>query len=111
VCIKHASGYESQYGHLSKILVRKGQRVKQRQRIGLVGATGEATGPHLDFRLLVKGKYVDPLRKQYKMVQHDKHVPRDLRKRFAEVIQKRRLSLGNLRAAGRTGSAPTAALQ
>lgn len=59
VRIAHANGYESSYLHLSRRLVRVGQRVEQGQRIGLVGATGLATGPHLDFRLRRNGKYVD----------------------------------------------------
>jgi murein DD-endopeptidase MepM/ murein hydrolase activator NlpD len=57
--IRHAGGYESQYLHLSRRFVRSGQRVEQGQRIGLVGATGLATGPHLDFRLRRNGRYVD----------------------------------------------------
>ncbi len=109
VCIKHANGYESQYGHLSKILVRKGQAVKQRQRIGLVGATGDATGPHLDFRLLVKAHFVDPLK--VKMVKTDEHVATDLKKRFAEVLQERRGSLGHPVAASYPRSNALAALQ
>jgi murein DD-endopeptidase MepM/ murein hydrolase activator NlpD len=59
VRIRHANGYESQYLHLSRRFVRAGQRVAQGERIGLVGATGLATGPHLDFRLLRNGKHVD----------------------------------------------------
>lgn len=112
VRVKHASGYESQYGHLSRILVRKGQRVKQRQRIGLVGATGDSTGPHLDFRLLVKGRYVNPVTEMDKMVKTDvQPVPRALKKRFTEVLQDRRVSLGNLLAGGQPGSKASAALQ
>ena len=57
--IRHANGYETRYLHLSRILVRAGQRVEQGQRIGLVGATGLATGPHLDFRFSRNGSYVD----------------------------------------------------
>lgn len=57
--IKHANGYETQYLHLSRMFVRKGQRVEQGQRIGLVGATGLATGPHLDFRFRRNGRFVD----------------------------------------------------
>jgi len=59
VKLRHANGYETQYLHLSRILVRAGQRVEQGQRIGLVGATGLATGPHLDFRISRSGGYVN----------------------------------------------------
>ncbi len=57
--IRHANGFESAYMHLSRRLVRRGQRVSQGQRIGLVGATGLATGPHLDFRVSKGGKYLN----------------------------------------------------
>ncbi len=45
--------------HLSRRLVRRGQNAEQGQRIGLVGATGLATGPHLDFRLRRNGRFVN----------------------------------------------------
>jgi murein DD-endopeptidase MepM/ murein hydrolase activator NlpD len=51
VKVQHSNGYTTYYMHLSRILVRDGQRVQQGQNIGLVGMTGLATGPHLDFRL------------------------------------------------------------
>jgi len=57
VHLRHPNGYETQYLHLSRILVRPGDRVAQGQRIGLVGATGLATGPHLDFRVIQHGQY------------------------------------------------------
>lgn len=59
VIIKHPNGYESYYGHLSKYGkgIKKGVRVKQGQIIGYVGATGLATGPHLDFRIKKNGKF------------------------------------------------------
>ncbi len=57
--IRHDNGYVSYYMHLSRRLVRTGQRVEQGQRIGLVGATGLATGPHLDFRLRRNGQFVN----------------------------------------------------
>lgn len=57
--ISHTNGYESQYLHLSRRLVRVGQRVEQGQQIGQVGATGLATGPHLDLRLSKNGKFLD----------------------------------------------------
>jgi murein DD-endopeptidase MepM/ murein hydrolase activator NlpD len=62
VRIRHANGYETLYGHLSRIDVRRGQRVSQGDRIGAVGATGLATGPHLDYRMTRDGRFVDPLR-------------------------------------------------
>jgi murein DD-endopeptidase MepM/ murein hydrolase activator NlpD len=49
--IQHNNGYTTYYMHLSRVLVRAGQRVQQGQSIGLVGMTGLATGPHLDFRI------------------------------------------------------------
>jgi murein DD-endopeptidase MepM/ murein hydrolase activator NlpD len=49
--IQHSNGYTTYYMHLSRVLVHSGQRVEQGQRIGLVGMTGLATGPHLDFRI------------------------------------------------------------
>jgi len=55
--IRHANGFETMYMHLARRFVRRGQHVAQGQRIGLVGATGLATGPHLDFRLRKNGKY------------------------------------------------------
>src|SRR5271168_1577497 len=49
--IQHSNGYTTYYMHLSRVLVHSGERVEQGQRIGLVGMTGLATGPHLDFRI------------------------------------------------------------
>lgn len=59
VTVQHANGFETQYLHLSRRLVQRGQRVKQGQRIGLVGATGLATGPHLDLRIRKNGRYLN----------------------------------------------------
>ncbi|MBH9551374.1 M23 family metallopeptidase [Inhella gelatinilytica] len=60
VHLRHAGERTTVYAHLSKIDVRKGQRVEQSQRIGAVGATGWATGPHLHFEFRVNGRHVDP---------------------------------------------------
>lgn len=62
VRIRHANGYETLYGHLSRLDVRAGQRVQQGDRIGAVGSSGLATGPHLDYRMTRDGRFVDPLR-------------------------------------------------
>jgi murein DD-endopeptidase MepM/ murein hydrolase activator NlpD len=61
VRIKHSSGYESSYLHLSAITVKRGARVTQGELVGRVGATGLATGPHLDYRLRRNGVFVNPL--------------------------------------------------
>ncbi len=61
--VRHAKGYLSGYLHLSKIAsgVRPGARVSQGQVIGYVGATGLATGPHLDYRVQLHGRWINPL--------------------------------------------------
>jgi murein DD-endopeptidase MepM/ murein hydrolase activator NlpD len=60
--IKHSNDRSTLYAHLSRIDVRKGQRIEQGQRIGAVGSTGWSTGPHLHFEFRVNGKHQDPLR-------------------------------------------------
>lgn len=59
VFIKHGNHNETVYAHLSKLLVTRGQNVSQGQTIGLVGATGWATGPHLHFEFRVNGTQQD----------------------------------------------------
>ena len=61
VIINHENGYQTLYGHMSKRIAQKGQRVSQGTRIGLVGSTGYSTGPHLHFTVYKNGKLVDPL--------------------------------------------------
>ena len=64
VHLRHVSGLESYYLHLSAFAsgIRAGARVEQGQLIGRVGSTGTATGPHLDYRLRRNGVFVDPRR-------------------------------------------------
>ncbi|MCZ8146173.1 peptidoglycan DD-metalloendopeptidase family protein [Flavobacterium sp.] len=64
VKVKHDRTYATQYLHMSRILVRRGQRVKQGDVIGKVGSTGLATGPHVCYRFWKNGVQVDPLRIQ-----------------------------------------------
>ncbi len=61
VMVKHANGHTTVYAHLSRINVKRGQSVMQGQTLGLVGATGWATGPHLHFEFRVNGQHKDPL--------------------------------------------------
>jgi murein DD-endopeptidase MepM/ murein hydrolase activator NlpD len=61
VTIAHGSGIRTWYAHLSRVAVRRGQLVLPGQRIGAVGATGLATGPHLHFEVRLRGAAVDPL--------------------------------------------------
>lgn len=61
VVIAHAGGARTLYAHLSQITVRVGQRVAVGQRIGAVGSTGNANGPHLHFEVHVRGAAVDPV--------------------------------------------------
>lgn len=62
VKLDHAGPYETSYSHLSRVSVRKGQRIRQGDVIGYVGSTGLATGPHLHYQFWVNKKYVDPLK-------------------------------------------------
>jgi len=62
VKVKHDKTYSTQYLHMSKILVRRGQKVKQGQVIGKVGSTGLASGPHVCYRFWKNGVQVDALR-------------------------------------------------
>ena len=61
VIIDHGGGVETFYAHMSGFAVRKGKKVKQGQKIGKVGKTGNATGYHLHFEVRERGKPVDPL--------------------------------------------------
>jgi murein DD-endopeptidase MepM/ murein hydrolase activator NlpD len=62
VKVKHDKTYSTQYLHMSRILVRRGQRVKQGDVIGKVGSTGLATGPHVCYRFWKNGQQVDALK-------------------------------------------------
>lgn len=61
VYLNHGEGVFSAYLHMSKPLVKPGETVKRGQVIGLVGATGRVTGPHLHLSVLAQGQSVDPL--------------------------------------------------
>lgn len=58
--IKHPSGHETRFAHLSEILIVRGQVVRKGQLIGRVGSTGRSTGPHLHYEVRYRGKPLDP---------------------------------------------------
>ncbi len=60
--IRHSGGIETQYAHLSRFAssLKVGQKVDQGEVVAFVGATGTATGPHLDFRVMKNGRFVNP---------------------------------------------------
>ena len=62
VKIEHGNQRQTTYAHLSRIDVRPSQRIEQGERVGAVGATGWATGPHLHFEFRVNGEHQDPQR-------------------------------------------------
>ncbi len=88
VRVKHHSGYVTSYGHLSRYArgLRVGQRVAQKQLVGFVGASGLATGPHLDFRVSKNGRYLDPLRMKS---DSGEPIPPRARSHFAKVKEAR----------------------
>ncbi len=59
--IDHGNGIITRYAHLSRILVRKGQKVAFRQKIGKVGSTGRSTGPHVHYEIEYEGKVRNPV--------------------------------------------------
>lgn len=60
IIVKHPSGYSTVYGHLNKILVKRGKIIRKGEIIGRVGQTGRATGPHLHFEIRSYGKSLNP---------------------------------------------------
>jgi murein DD-endopeptidase MepM/ murein hydrolase activator NlpD len=60
IMVDHLYGFESRYGHLDKIVVRPGQRVKRGDKIGEVGNTGISTAPHLHYEVRYKNKPLNP---------------------------------------------------
>jgi murein DD-endopeptidase MepM/ murein hydrolase activator NlpD len=86
VILRHDNGYTTLYMHLSKFRSgqRVGSRVRQKDVIGYVGATGLATGPHLHFGLKRSGRYVDPLKVKMSRIQL---IPKKYREDFNRIAE------------------------
>jgi len=61
VAIYHTNGITSRYGHLSRVSVQQGQRIKRGEQIGYAGSTGRSTGPHVHYEIRVNDQPVDPV--------------------------------------------------
>lgn len=73
VVISHPNGYFTRYGHMQRIVAKSGQAVKQGQVIGIVGNTGNSTGPHTHYEVIVGNNLVDPI--DYLWSQEDRKAP------------------------------------
>ena len=60
ITIDHGYGMGTRYGHLDKILIKKGERIKRGQKIGLMGNSGRSTGPHVHYEVRLNGVPVNP---------------------------------------------------
>ncbi len=60
--VDHGAGVKTRYGHLHKILVKKGDKIKFRQKIGILGSSGRSTGAHLHYEVLFAGRPRDPMK-------------------------------------------------
>ncbi len=101
VRLRHVRGYETMYAHLSSIEVSVGDQVAQGDLIGRVGSTGLATGPHLDFRVLQRGQFINP---RQVVVPPDPPVTEALRPRFEDLRDELRARLEQASYAGIAGS-------
>lgn len=93
--IKHKKGYYTTYGHLRRYAkgIRTGAKVHQGQVIGYVGSSGLSTGPHLDFRIIKNGRYINFLRLKFPPV---KSVKKEYLKEFNKIKETRLAQLETL---------------
>ncbi len=93
VKIRHNSVYETQYLHMSRRAVKRGQFVKQGDIIGYVGSTGLATGPHVCYRFWKNGRQVDPLREK---LPEAEPIKAELKDGYLQYIQPYKIRLDNI---------------
>ena len=93
--LRHGGGYRTAYLHLYRYArgIRRGRRVLQGQVIGYVGSTGLSTGPHLDYRITRRGRYLNPLKAK---LPKGIPLPRSLRPAFKKILEERRTMFDNL---------------
>ena len=103
IVLSHPQNYETMYGHLSRFAkgLHKGDRVQQGQLIGYVGATGLATGPHLDFRVKKGSTFIDPLSLKSEPAHPIKSSEKD---DFLALVSERRSAFSSLTASVETNS-------
>lgn len=93
IIVKHANGYQTYYGHCSRLLKKRGQLVEQGQVIARVGSTGVSTGPHVHYEVRVKGKPLNPNKVKKS---RGKPLKTDLLASFTEVVNERLLLVDGL---------------
>ena len=95
VRIRHNRGLETYYGHLSKIpgKIKRGTKVSQGEVVGYVGSTGLSTGPHLDYRIKLEGRFVNPLKIR---LPRGKSIPKSLKADFKKVTDYMNIGLSLL---------------
>jgi murein DD-endopeptidase MepM/ murein hydrolase activator NlpD len=102
VQLSHGNGHATTYAHLSRIDVKQGQRVEQGQRVGTVGATGWATGPHLHFEFRVNGQHQNPL--TIARASEATTIFATVREQFLSLAGSRRMQLESARTVALLGS-------
>jgi len=93
VTIKHNATYSTQYLHMKKRGVKVGQFVKQGDYIGLVGMTGNTSGPHVCYRFWKNGKQVDPLRQK---LPEAKPISKGLKEKYLTYMKPIKKQLDNI---------------
>ena len=93
VTIKHNATYSTQYLHMKKRGVKKGQFVNQGDYIGTVGMTGNTSGPHVCYRFWKNGKQVDPLRQK---LPEAKPISQDLKEKYLDYMKPKKLQLDSI---------------
>ncbi len=91
VVIEHGQKYRTRYLHLSKSLVKKGQRVKRGQVIALSGKTGRITGPHLHYEFHINGRPVNPMTAKIPMASQLKG---KAKREFLQLVSRRKMIMG-----------------